>query len=352
MSQVLPPLILPSSGSGIPGTTPLAMAGDVTGNTNTNIITKIRGNKVQAATYGALQDGYVLTWVNADGYIEMKPGGSGGGGSWPTTEPGTVSIAAPIVIESTGSAVEIYGISGGGPGIIIGSDDGVSFEANDSTIFINTGITIESEDGSIDITSETDVNIGAEENIDINSQDGIDIHANNVITVNTTTAGSIALNVNSMGPVTYINLNDNTVNIQGVNVNVNAQNNDIFTVNGSSFFTGPVRLASIYTELENNSIGLSDLLNPFTIGFYEVSVYLSVTTPGSGGTVFATIGYTDNAGATTQVTPTLTFGSPGRVTGRFLVESNNVDALTYSTTAVGLAGGAQYSLRISVTRIG
>lgn len=279
-------------------------------------------------------------------------GGGGGGGSWPTSEPGTVSIVDPILIESTGGPVEIRGVTGGGPGILLNSDDGITFEADDSGIGIYQGINIECSNGTIGVSAfnGNDVNIHADNHIDIGCDDEIDIQGDNGVTLNT--HGGLALNVSSMGPITYINMNSSTMNIQSANVNVNQQNNDIFTVNGQSFFTGPVRLLSIFSELENNSLGLSDLVNPAAQGFYEVDVYLSATTPGSGGTVFATINYTDGSGATSQITPTLTFGAPARVSAKFLIETNGIDSITYSTTAGGLAGGALYSIRISITRIG
>jgi len=50
-----------------------ALGGDVVGTTSANTVAKIRGNSVQAVTYGAAQDGYVFSWTNSDGYIEMKP---------------------------------------------------------------------------------------------------------------------------------------------------------------------------------------------------------------------------------------------------------------------------------------
>ena len=53
------------------------LAGDVTGTTAAATVVKVQGNPVKSATYGAAQDGYVLTWVNADGYVEAKPAAGG-----------------------------------------------------------------------------------------------------------------------------------------------------------------------------------------------------------------------------------------------------------------------------------
>jgi hypothetical protein len=78
ISQKLSPLVLTSTAPGIPIpiTSSIAIGGDVTGSTLSSIVSAIDGNPIQAATYNALQDGYILTWINSDGLIEMKPGKS------------------------------------------------------------------------------------------------------------------------------------------------------------------------------------------------------------------------------------------------------------------------------------
>jgi hypothetical protein len=48
------------------------VAGDVTGTTAVNVVTKIRGNNVVAQTMTSTQDGYVLTWSNVDGYFAAR----------------------------------------------------------------------------------------------------------------------------------------------------------------------------------------------------------------------------------------------------------------------------------------
>ena len=56
-----------------PTVTSVTMGGDISGSSATSTVIKLQGNAIKAATFGASQDGYVLTWVNADGYIEAKP---------------------------------------------------------------------------------------------------------------------------------------------------------------------------------------------------------------------------------------------------------------------------------------
>lgn len=51
--------------------------GDLSGTNISQTVIGIEGNKVKPGTLGASQDGYVLTWVNADGYWEAKNPNSG-----------------------------------------------------------------------------------------------------------------------------------------------------------------------------------------------------------------------------------------------------------------------------------
>ena len=90
-------------------------SGDLNGSYPNPTVAKIEGNPVQPATYGAAQDGYVLTWVNADGYIEAKPvtgGGSftAGGDLSGSSSSQTVNSAQNGVITFTGGTTpEIQG---------------------------------------------------------------------------------------------------------------------------------------------------------------------------------------------------------------------------------------------------
>ena len=60
---------------------PQNLSGDLSGTTADGNVIKIQGNPVQAVTYGSGQDGQVLTWVNADGLLELKPSSGGSSGS-------------------------------------------------------------------------------------------------------------------------------------------------------------------------------------------------------------------------------------------------------------------------------
>ncbi len=56
-----------------PANTFLSLSGDVTGNTSASVVAKIQGNPVQALSLGSLQDGYVLTWDNSTTQYKAKP---------------------------------------------------------------------------------------------------------------------------------------------------------------------------------------------------------------------------------------------------------------------------------------
>jgi hypothetical protein len=78
------------------------MGGDVVGTTASSTVIAIRGNDIKSQSLGSTQDGYVLTWVNADGYWEAKPStGSGSSVTW-----------ADDLAGSTGTNQYVAAISG------------------------------------------------------------------------------------------------------------------------------------------------------------------------------------------------------------------------------------------------
>jgi len=108
---------------------------------------------------------------------------------------------------------------------------------------------------------------------------------------------------------------------------------------------------SVYMASNNSSIPLTTLISSAPAGLYQVDLYLVGTNPGTGGSVFATVSYTDDGGANSLSSGTLTFGGIFRVAAKLLVELSNNKSIQYQTTANALTGGATYSLRISVIRI-
>lgn len=55
------------------------LGGDLSGNTSSGSVIKIRGNAVKSGSLSSTQDGYVLTWVNSLSEWEAKPGSGGSG---------------------------------------------------------------------------------------------------------------------------------------------------------------------------------------------------------------------------------------------------------------------------------
>lgn len=139
------------------------LGGDLTGTTNNATVVRLQNNPVQSGLLGATQDGYVLTWVNADGYWEAKldtvPAGSvkyypflagvaitnntslfvvlGSSEFNPLTQwPGAKSIKLQVLLETTGptATVRLYNFSS--TAVVTGSTLTTS---NTSTTLLTTG---------------------------------------------------------------------------------------------------------------------------------------------------------------------------------------------------------------------
>lgn len=81
-------------------------------------------------------------------------------------------------------------------------------------------------------------------------------------------------------------------------------------------------------------------------GFYVCSIYLQATGTGTGGTLSATISYTDTAGATTQTTSTLIVTAKGRTSLIFPMRTVKNSTVSYSTTFTAVTGSPLYSLDV------
>lgn len=96
------------------------------------------------------------------------------------------------------------------------------------------------------------------------------------------------------------------------------------------------------------SIGTTNISAAPTAGFYEIQFYLECTTAGTAGTVSATFAWTDDIGATSRVSGTLSLSVTGRLgftdilTLPIYVASG---AVSYATTVVGALGSPAYRLR-------
>jgi hypothetical protein len=111
---------LQSGGGGGGTNTPTGPAGGDLGGTYPDpTVTSIQGNPVEAETLGALQDGYVLTWVNADGKLEFLPSPSGTLYShffalMPSDNSATIAVGAPVLFPQNGPSTGAAASLGGG----------------------------------------------------------------------------------------------------------------------------------------------------------------------------------------------------------------------------------------------
>ena len=87
----------PTGGSGLAIT---ALTGDVVATGPGSVsatVTKLQGNAVQSGTLGSSQDGYVLTWVNADNAWEAKHSTAGTGVTWANDLSGSTNSSQTVV---------------------------------------------------------------------------------------------------------------------------------------------------------------------------------------------------------------------------------------------------------------
>jgi hypothetical protein len=116
----------------------------------------------------------------------------------------------------------------------------------------------------------------------------------------------------------------------------------------------PLDPAAVYahtTKLTGQlaSLGATTILTAPPPDMYFVDIYLECPFAGSAGTVLATLAYTDNAGAATQVTSALVLTGLGRLSTRvaIVVASGNV---SFTTTVAGAIGSPTYNIAARAER--
>lgn len=110
--------------------------------------------------------------------------------------------------------------------------------------------------------------------------------------------------------------------------------------------------ASIQLTAQVAAIGSTNIAATNTAGLYRVSYYLEDTTADiTAGTISVTIGWTDDAGATTASSTALPLTAVGRTSGILYVRVAGTGSIQYSTTLVGIIGTSQYALFITVEKV-
>lgn len=112
--------------------------------------------------------------------------------------------------------------------------------------------------------------------------------------------------------------------------------------------------AAVNATAQSADIATTNLLAAgHTAGMYRVSVVLECTTAdATAGTVTSTLGWTDDAGATTQATAAQALTATGRTVLSQTMYSTGAAAITYNTTHTGAYNAGRYALRVRVEFLG
>jgi hypothetical protein len=162
----------------------------------------LQGNKIQSGTLGSLQDGYILTWKNSDGYWEAKPAPSG----FMAGKDLSGTATSQTVIALQGNAIK--------PGTLGSSQDGYVLTWKNSDGYW------EAEPSAIPAITATEIAIGTGSSItgyasSSLSNAGTDFIALGDISANLPTSGFLRLPALSGGGATaqYLTIGNPSANI-------------------------------------------------------------------------------------------------------------------------------------------
>ena len=114
----------------------------------------------------------------------------------------------------------------------------------------------------------------------------------------------------------------------------------------------PIIKQNVQLTAQVAAIGSTNISGTNTTGLYRVSYYLEDTTADiTAGTIMVTIGWTDDAGATTTSSVALPLTAVGRTSGILYVRVLGTGSIQYSTTLVGIIGTSQYALFITAEKL-
>lgn len=131
------------------------MSGDVTGTTATSVVNKIRGNSVAVQTLTSSQDGYVLTWDNADGYWKGipasggAPSGTAGGdlsGNYPNPNVSKLNGITVTTTPTTGYVLTATSSSSATWQAATGGGGNTSVSAAEGRLTLTTGVPFTTSD--------------------------------------------------------------------------------------------------------------------------------------------------------------------------------------------------------------
>lgn len=102
---------------------------------------------------------------------------------------------------------------------------------------------------------------------------------------------------------------------------------------------------------QDGAIGATTLFTPSAVGTYRVSVY-QVCSKAGAGTLATTIGFTDNTQAqTTKPAADVDLANLGEATSGIVFIQSTAVAITYTVTTVGIGGGAEFDLYITLEQL-
>lgn len=118
----------------------------------------------------------------------------------------------------------------------------------------------------------------------------------------------------------------------------------------SSAWHSPLVLNTVSLTNQSADITSTNFAN-ITNGQYLITYsILDTTSDITAGAVTLTIGYTDDAGATTQTAGPLALTSLGRLSGTFVVQRASTN-ITYAISHTGLFGSAKFALYLGCIKV-
>jgi len=125
-----------------------------------------------------------------------------------------------------------------------------------------------------------------------------------------------------------------------------------YDATNSTWQYSPVIVATVSLIDQDAAIGATTLFTPSASGLYRVQVYQVCTVAGTGGVLATTIGWTDDEQAqVSKPASDVDLTVLGEAASGILFLRGTPVAITYTSTAVGIAGGAEFALFIVLEQL-